>query len=100
MMHCGIYASGLYIYLLFFIRLLFIFIAATVEDEPKKFQITIKPAAEKTTASLDEFRSIQLTLPTSSVWVSIFDASCLQSALKINVKHYFVFSKWAMAVRS
>ena len=41
------------------------------EDEPKKIKITIKPAAEKTTASLDEFRSIQLTLPTPPVWVSI-----------------------------
>ncbi|CAB3996521.1 Hypothetical predicted protein, partial [Paramuricea clavata] len=38
------------------------------EDEPKKIKITIKPAAEKTTASLDEFRSIQLTLPTPPVW--------------------------------
>ncbi|XP_028403535.1 F-BAR domain only protein 2-like isoform X2 [Dendronephthya gigantea] len=33
------------------------------DDEPKKIKITIKPPAEKTTASLDEFRSIQLTLP-------------------------------------
>jgi hypothetical protein len=41
------------------------------DDEPKKIKITIKPAAEKTTASLDEFRSIQLTLPTPPVWVSI-----------------------------
>lgn len=47
----------------------------SLDDEPRKFQITIKPAAEKTTSNLDDFRSIQLTLPTPSTWVS--NIACL-----------------------
>ena len=61
---------------------------SVAEGEPKKIKITIKPAAEKTTASLDEFRSIQLTLPTPPVWVSIIDKSSAVEFCGITCVHY------------